>query len=59
MKTLSTYSWLVWTLVVLDALLIFLAIWTLIVGDQGIALFLIQGATILVIATGALARRRE
>ncbi|WP_056989290.1 hypothetical protein [Lacticaseibacillus camelliae] len=59
MKTLSTHSWLVRTLIVIDALLIFLAIWTMIVGDQGIALFLIQGATILVIATGALARRRE
>lgn len=59
MNTLSGHAWLVRTLVVIDTLLVVLAVWTMIIGYQGIALFLIQGATILVIATGVLSRRRK
>lgn len=57
MGTLSTHSWLVRTLVVIDAFLILLSLGAMIAHYQGIALWLIGGATILVIATGALRHR--
>ncbi|MFD1393257.1 hypothetical protein ACFQ3L_06690 [Lacticaseibacillus jixianensis] len=59
MRTLSTHSWLVRTLVVIDAFLILLSFGAMIAHYQGIALWLIQGATIMVIATGALRRHRD